>query len=395
MKGFYRATIALCCLLFSVLQLHAQSDTIRRVKIAVFAPLYLDEIFQGSSYSLKSENLPKYVLPGLEFYHGVLLAIDSLSNENTKLEISIFDTRQPEAALTTLFNSKELVNTGLIIASLTSPQEVKFFSDETLKRNIPIISATYPNVAGVNANPFFVLLNSSLNTHLEAIYKHLLTRYTGSNIIAFKRAGVVENYIKTSFTQLNANSPAANQLNMKWVDLQENFTSADVIKHLDSTRNNIVFVASPQERFGLKVVQTINPYDNYRTTAIGMPTWDGIKELNGRDSRNVEIVYSTPFNYSRSDYMEAAVVKKYKTKFYSRPSDMVLRGFETTYHFGKLLLQYRGDLINNLSSNQYKLFNDFDIVPVKLRSSNPLPDYLENKKLYFIRKQGGNLKGVN
>ena len=394
MKGFYTVTIATFLLLFSYVKLSAQVDTMRPVKIAVFAPLYLDEVFEGSSYTITKDNLPKYILPGLEFYHGVLLAIDSLSNENTKLEVSIFDTRQSETALIKLFNSKELNNTGLIIASLTSAQEVKLFADETLKRNIPLISATYPNVAGVNANPFFVLLNSSLNTHLEAIYKHLLSQYTGSNIIAFRRAGVVENYIKTTFTQLNNVSPATGKLKMKWVDLQENFTPGDVIKHLDSTKNNIVFVASPLERFGLKVVQTINPFENYRTTAIGMPTWDGIKELNGKDSRNVEIVYSTPFNYSRSDNLEATLIKRYRSKFYSRPSDMVFRGFETTFHFGKLLMQHRGDLINNLSNSQYKLFNDFDIVPVKLRTANVLPDYLENKKLYFIRKQGGNLKTI-
>jgi len=108
----------------------------------------------------------------------------------------------------------------------------------------------------------------------------------------------------------------------------------------------------------------------------------------------VEIVYSTPFNYSRSDNLEATLIKRYRSKFYSRPSDMVFRGFETTFHFGKLLMQHRGDLINNLSNSQYKLFNDFDIVPVKLRTANVLPDYLENKKLYFIRKQGGNLKTI-
>ena len=73
---------------------------------------------------------------------------------------------------------------------------------------------------------------------------------------------------------------------------------------------------------------------------------------------------------------------------------MVFRGYETTFHFGKLLMKYRNNIINNLSSNQYKIFNDLDIKPVKVRESNTVPDYLENKKLYFIRKQDGNIKSV-
>ena len=73
---------------------------------------------------------------------------------------------------------------------------------------------------------------------------------------------------------------------------------------------------------------------------------------------------------------------------------MVLRGYETTIHFGKLLMKYRNNFISNISSNQYKIFNDFDIKPIRLRESNSVPDYLENKKLYFIRKQDGNIKAI-
>ena len=73
---------------------------------------------------------------------------------------------------------------------------------------------------------------------------------------------------------------------------------------------------------------------------------------------------------------------------------MVFRGYETTFHFGKLLMQYQNNFINNLSSNQYTIFNDFDLKPVKVKESSTVPDYLENKKLYFIRKQEGNIKSI-
>jgi hypothetical protein len=393
MKNFYRHWFTLLLVFCAFSGTYAQADTTKPVKIAVFVPLYLDDAFDGYTYQLGNEALPKNLLPGLEFYNGVMMAVDSLSKEGAKLEINIYDSKQPAADLTRLFNGYDLNNTGLIIASLTSAQEVKVFADEAMKKNIPLISATYPSVGSVNSNPFFVLLNSSLRTHLEGIYKHLQSYYATNNIVVFKRAGTVENYIKTTFTQLNTTTRSV-PLKWKWVDLPESFTQNDILKNLDSTRLNVVLVASPLESFGVNVVKTISGFEQYRTTAVGMPTWDGIKELNRDDCRNVEIVYSTPFNYSRSDRFESLVIKKYKTKYYSRPSDMVFRGFETTYHFGKLLLQYRSNLINNLSSSNYKLFNDFSVAPVKLRSSSVLPDYLENKKLYFIKKQDGNLKSV-
>ncbi len=393
MKNFYRFWLAVFLCTFSSLGAHAQVDTTKPVKVAIFLPLYLDDAFEGTSYQLTKQSLPKNLLPGLEFYNGVMLAVDSLSKEGVKMEINIFDTKQSPTSLTNLFKGTELLGTGLMIGSFTSTQEVKYFADQALLRNTPLISATYPSVGGVNANPFFVLLNSSLQTHLQGIFKHLQTYYSNNEIIVFKKPGAVENYIKTTFLAFNRNTSAI-PLKWKWVDLKEDFKESDIKLHLDSTRNNIIFVASPLESFGLNIVKTLSPLENFRTTAIGMPTWDGIKELNSKNCRNVEIVYSTPFNYTRSDDFESTIAKTYRTKYYSRPSDMVFRGYETTYHFGKLLNQYRSNLINNLSSDQYKLFNVFSVTPVKLSDKSIIPDYLENKKLYFLKKQEGYLKGV-
>ena len=393
MKKFYITGAYLLLSLFILNKSYGQFDTLKPLKIAIFAPLFLDEAFEGNSYNTPRESIPKNMLPGLEFYNGVMMAIDSLAYDGTKLEVSIYDTKQPESYISTMLNGPELNNVSLIIGSFTSSEEVKRFGDQALKRNIPLISATYPNVGGINANPFFVLLNSSFQTHLRGIYKYLTTSYPATNIIAFRRSGSVGDYIKKTFIDLNQNSKTS-PLQIKWVELSETFAPKDVMNQLDSNANNVVLVASPIESFGLKIVKTISGFEQYRTTAVGMPTWDGIKELNGKSCRNVDIVYSTPFNYNRSDNTEASFVKRYKAKFYSRPSDMVFRGYETTFHFGKLLMKYRNNIINNLSSNQYKIFNDLDIKPVKVRESNTVPDYLENKKLYFIRKQDGNIKSV-
>ncbi len=393
MNKFYRIIAIFALAMTTAGSLAAQADTAKPVKVAVFIPLYLNEAFAGTSYSFGNQNIPKNVLSGLEFYNGVMMAIDSLNQEGARLQFNIYDTKQTDAALNTLFNGSELLNTGLIIASFTAAEEVKKFADIALSKNIPLISATYPNASVVKANPFFVLLNSSFKTHLLAIDKYLHTSHAGANIIAFRKIGAVGDYMKKTFTDLN-NTSTTGQVKFKWVDLPENFSDKNVLMNLDSTKNNIVLVASPIESFGLNLVKTISRFDQYRTTAIGMPTWDGIRELNGKDCRNVEIVFSTPFNYSRTDGFETYVTNKYKSKYYSRPSDMAFRGYETTFHFGKLLLLYKGNLINNLSNSNHRLFNDFDVKPVKLSETSLMPDYLENKKLYFLRKQEGNLKGV-
>jgi ABC-type branched-subunit amino acid transport system substrate-binding protein len=393
MKIIYR----LCFIAFaltSTLKASAQVDTTKPLKVAIFAPLYIDDAFNGSTYTLGKSNLPKNILPGLEFYNGVMMAVDSLSHEGINMEISVYDTKQSSRSLAQILADPELSNTGLLIAAITNTFELKQFSQLSATKNIPLISATYPNTIGVTANPYFVLLNSSFSTHLQGLYKYMQQFYLRSNIIALRQTGTTEDFIKNYFTALNKINRSA-ILNIRWIDLKEGFTPDELARNLDSTKNNIIFVASPAENFGLKVVKALSSKMNYRSTAIGMPTWDRMSELNGPDCKNVELVFSSPFIYSSNNpVLSSAIVKKYQSTYYSRPSDMVYKGFETTYHFSKLLAKYKNNLINNLSDTDFTLFNQFDIQPIKTSKNNDKPDYLENKKLYFIKKQSGNLKSV-
>ena len=77
---------------------------------------------------------------------------------------------------------------------------------------------------------------------------------------------------------------------------------------------------------------------------------------------------------------------------------MVFRGYETTLHFGQLLSAHKGQLDGSIGERKFKVFNDFDIQPVftKTIPSRAVThlQYLENKKLYFIKKVNGNVVAV-
>lgn len=391
MKLFYRFVLG--CMLWCLTGWGAiaQTDTSRPVKISVYIPLYLNDAFNGQQYALGKNNIPRHIMPGLEFYNGVMMAVDSFKNEKVPVEINIIDTKQQVSLLNSPLTGSSLDGSDLIIAMLTTQSELKLIGEEAKKRNIPLISATYPNTAGITQNPFFVLLNSSLKTHIEGLYQYMQRHHaTNKEIVVFNKEGAVENYIQNLVTVLNSNQHLV-PLKLKWVQLNDYFKTEDVLKHLDTLNNNVAFVASPLEDFGLRVVKTIGGDERYQATVVGMPTWDGIRKID--DADNVEIVYSTPFNYTRSSFLESEIARNYRSNFNSRPSDLVFRGYEAVYHFGKLLLKHGGNFVNNLSSHDYRLLTDFDIKPVSTRQAG-IPDYLENKKLYFIKKQKGDLLGV-
>ena len=395
MKKFY----LLLLLLFSIVafgkKVSAQPDTSKPVKVAVFIPLYADQFFDTVTIASEQTTLPKSILPGLEFYNGVMMAIDSLNIDKARVEINIYDTKQTAYSLPDLMKKPELSDVGLIIAAITNTAELKIFAEHALSKSIPLISATYPNYVGISQNPYFVLLNSSFRAHIEGLYKHMQKYYASNTIIGITKKGATEDYIKNYIIKANTNSNTI-PLKIKWVNLDGNrINTVNLAASLDSTKNNIILVASAEESFGLNVVKKLSSYEDYQTTAIGMPTWEGIKELDKPDCKNVDVVFSTPFlYYSQNLALSSEVNKKYKEKYFSRPSDMVFKGFEITYHFTKLLNKHKDSLVYNLDDKDFTLFNQFKLEAVKLRKESPKPDFIENKKLYFIKKQAGTVKSI-
>ena len=390
------ACILLLCIL-GVNRVAAQQEQVKPLKIAVFSPIYIDSAFNGSEFdNAYAGSLPKNMLPGLEFYNGVMLAIDSLQKEQVPVEVLVFDSKSTRQNLKTMLTGNVWDSLSLIIACFNSKNDIKELADFALLKNIPLLSSTYPSDGGVKSNPFFIMLNSSLRTHLEGMYKHLQKNYSIGNMVLVTRKGGVETAIQNVFTELGKKAPLP--LKYKTVQLTDSFTIADLNKSLDSTRQNIVVCGVLNEDFGVRLVQQLNSNKKYRSVAIGMPTWDGLKALNftttSTTDKGIEIVYSTPYNFDRTSVAGKRVTGLYKERFYARPSDWVFKGYESMYHFGHLLAKHRQDLINNLSDAGFMLFNNYDIQPVKSKDAT-VPDYLENKKLYFVKRQNGVLKAVN
>lgn len=381
--------------LLTIFQDLKAQDSIPKHKIAIFAPLYLDSAFDAANEYRYAKNVfPKFINPGLEFYEGAQLALDSLNKEKANLEIHLFDTRSATETVSQQLSKPELKNVELIIA-YCSGAEVKTFADAGLQKNIPIINVNLPNDGGVTSNPFFVMLNSTLKTQCEGIYRHIQKYYSLNPIIVFRKKGQLEDRIKIYFDEFGKNTLSI-PLKLKYVDLADSFTVNQLTPYLDTTSQTLCVAGSLDENFGKRLALhlAVLKKQKYKAAVMGMPTWDAIKDFTKPEYKGIEIIYSTPFYNPRTDKVSMSITDYFSTKMYARPSDMVMRGYETVWRFGKLLMQYKSDIASNLTRKEYNIFREFDIQPVLNKQSMTL-DYFENKKLYFLKWQDGIIKSVN
>jgi hypothetical protein len=366
--------------------------TAPKLHTTILLPLYLDSMFKYGSYKY-GNTIPKFALSALEFYNGVQMAADSLRQEGILARIEVVDSRRYDATQK-LFASYNHNKPQLVIGVLQSAAELKNLAGMALQNNTPLISATYPNDGGVVGNPKLMIVNSTLKTHCAALYKYLQKNVAGQNLLLFTRQGGVDDRIKNYLLDAE-NSTDGAKLNWRIVSLPDTFSAKQLAFYLDSTKQNAAIGASLDDEFGLRLVRNLSSLrPSYKASVYGMPTWDELN-LTKAEYKGVDVYFSTAFvSYSANADLYASISRKFKKIANSRPSDMVYKGFELTYRYVKTLAKYPDTFMQHLNDPACKVFADFDFEEVKARSNSDNPDYWENKKLYFIKKTDGAVKGV-
>ncbi len=356
-------------------------------RIAIFAPLYLDSVFEQENYKY-GKKFPKFLMPGLDFVQGAQIALDSMPLVNGNISAQVFDSKAVVANISSLIAMGKLDSFHLIIGSVRD-EDVHQLATHAKRKNIPFVSATYPNDAGVTENPFLIIVNSTLKAHCEAIYSFLLQNHGTDKILMIRKPGSQEDKIQQYFTKMNT-PDGKPLLKIETINVNEDFS---IIKQkLDSNRNTIIVGGSLNESFAFKLATTAYALDKtYQITLVGMPNWDGFSSLNKKKAfTDFPIYYTSPYYNYKWDFYTKMIKNVYLKKYKGSPSDMSYKGFESVYLFARLLTRYPNDFINHLNDNQNKVFTDYNFKPVSLLASATIPDYFENKHLYFIKMLNGN-----
>jgi hypothetical protein len=381
---------------FSSANMYAQDDTTVKqtvYKVGIFAPLYLDSVFSKNTFRYK-QGIPRFIAPAVDFVQGALVALDSLQAGDDYINAGIYDTKSYTEKIPDLIHNKKLDSLNLIIGSVRDEDFLQLAAF-ALQKNIPFISATYPNVAGITANPYVVVMNSTLKAHCDAIYTYILQNHGTDKIFLCRQKGKQEDMVAAYFKMMNEQDGKP-LLPLQIINVDEGFTAGFLKSKLDSNAKNIIIGGSLDEAFAGNLVKaSYEIYKNYPITLIGMPNWDNFSSLYSKKNlTDFPVYFTTPFyidKYEKFDkfnnYLSVAYLKKYRSK----PSDMAYKGFESVYLFTKLLAKNSGNLMSHIADKNPKVFCEYNFKPVKLNDKTAMPDYFENKHLYLIKILNGSI----
>jgi Periplasmic binding protein len=358
-------------------------------KVGIFAPLYLDSLFSNNGSYKYGKEVPKFAQPGLDFVQGAQVALDSMLLWEENVDAHIYDCKSYTKNIPALIRQGKLDSLNLIIGSVRDA-EYRQLADFALQKNIPFISATFPNDGGITANPFTIIMNSTLKAHCEAIFSYLLQSHGTDKIFLYRKKGAQEDKVAGYFKAINEQEGKP-MLNIQTINIDSNFSSEALRPKLDSTRPNIIIGGSLDESFAVSITNASNDLQaEYPITLIGMPNWDGFRFLQKKGNyEEFPVYYTTPYYNNKWDGYSKMLIGAYAKKYKTKPNDNAFKGFEATYLFTKLLAKYPHDFMSHVNDKTFKVFCDYNFRPVLTKKGGVTPDYFENKHLYFVKVLNG------
>lgn len=369
---------------------HAQGAAAQKppvYKVGIFAPLYLDSVFTKNTFRYR-QGVPRFIMPAVDFVQGALIALDSLQSGDNYYDASIYDSKSYTLPVSELIRTNKLDSLQLIIGNVRD-EDYRQLAAFALQKNIPFISATYPNDGGITGNQNLVIMNSTLKSHCEAIYSYVLQNHGTDKIYLVRQKGEQEDMVASFFKKANEKEGKAllpiQTINLDITDLNSSYLKTK----LDSNSRNVLIAGSLDEAFAGKIAKAGSELNKaYSITLLGMPTWDNFSALY-KNVPGFPIYYTTPFYNDKQDAFSRSLLAAYNKKYKGKPSDMAFKGYESVYLFSKLLAKNPTSFISNINDKTVQVFSEYNFRPVRLKPESINPDYYENKHLYLIKILNG------
>ena len=306
-----------------------------------------EEMFHG--FYRESENF-------IQFYEGVLLAVDSLQSAGMKIRLNVYDTQDPEVMRKNIY-SEQFLETDLILGPVYIPLQEEV-SSIAAKNRIPMVSPLSSQSDKVVANPYYFQINPT-REFLSAKTAELVTEeYFDSNFIVVKTnhsEGAPEERVVELVREKMAHSGYLNQpggMKISTYDFSREGPFG-FSRYLSGEKENVIFVSSMNEGDLSVVLSNINNLSgDYSITLIGFNRYEQFRSISDEYFHNLKMQYVAPYwtNYKNPETIR--FLDKFKKHFHTEPDNFGMQGYDVSFYFLSALKQYGRDFYGCLPYHQ-------------------------------------------
>ena len=292
----------------------------------------------------------------VEFYQGMLLALDKLKNENISANLKVFDSKNENKSIKSLLESGKLDDVDIIFGPKW-PNHITEAAQWSTKHKIPLVLPMNANADDVFNNPYIFQLNTPKSYFNEEVYNHFLKQFRKPNVIFLNAANKDSDFIEGLKATLNEHGISHSSVSTG--------NTEQIEKNLVRGKQNIFIIntsdVGPLNSI-LPLLQLItrNKDPEIETHLFGYPEYQ---------------VYMLQESLEFNTSFRRAFSRQMMLSFPSYAS----YGYDTGYYFLKGIARYGKDMDNNLDKIRTKPVQ----MGFKFERVNNWGGFI-NRKVFFI-----------
>ncbi len=349
------------------------------VKAAVILPFMLEKYAPSEQERM------------IEFYQGLLLAVETLKNQGHSFNIHTYDSGESTESLDKLISGGTLDDCDIIIGALY-PTHNKQLATFAKQHNIPLVLPFTVKEEEIYSNPKVFIANALQKYIIEKSVEKFVERYRGANIIFVKNEHDIEE--KEFATQLKESIKKSNIshteiLTDSLISMAGGNGSDYISSQMSPDAMNIFIPTSSKiETFNtllptLLVLKRDTLSTIHEFSLFGYPEWQIYASSNLEAMYEVDTYFYTSF-FTNNILPEAIEIQAKYAEWYNRSMQnryprYGMLGYDIGYYFLKAISTYGTKISDNINNIKFTpTQTGFNFVRNNNRGS-----YINNK-VYFI-----------
>jgi LysM repeat protein/ABC-type branched-subunit amino acid transport system substrate-binding protein len=265
----------------------------------------------------------------IEFYEGVLLAVDSLKNSINSIKVIVRDTERDTNTVKRIIRELEYFKPDIIIGPVF-PENLKLVASFASQHQIVVVSPLSPRNDLIEDNPFIIQVIPSRKTELD-VWADYISQYYDKNIILVHNSNDDE-FKEMDYFREKLFSNFYKDSTYKYIIYKEvrfnDTLSNNIIHALSEDRDNMVFISSTNEAYVMEAVNRLRVYQkDYRIKVFGYPIWQTWNNIDIEYLHDLQLNIYVPFYIDYNDKHTKLFINKCRRIYNYEPHTIMAKGY--------------------------------------------------------------------
>jgi LysM repeat protein/ABC-type branched-subunit amino acid transport system substrate-binding protein len=325
-------------------------------QVALLLPFYLnlnDTIEKNKKNFEKETIYPKSSI-AIQFYQGVLLALDSLKKTGLSLQLHVFDTQNDTAVVSKWIKDNEKSTFNLIIGPLYKT-EFEMVSDYAKRKKIPVVTPVPQTNKVLLGNNYACKVSSSKFSHYTKMAEFVKKEFKSQNVFLVDIGDEKDNQMIELFMNKVKQIEKVTQDKDTVRRVLFGKISAERIKlHLDTSKINVVIIPTSDQAFVSEFLAKLNlASKDYKCVVIGNEKWNNFDNIDSDYLHNLNVHTTAPFHIDYDDKFTLKFLKSFRNSYLTEPDMYGFLGYDVSFYYLKVMQLYGENFLQYIDEYEY------------------------------------------